>query len=192
VAAEEVGSIMDWTVKIEAAGDLAAEQVDLDRIDALRAALVDHSAAASTANRRYGIQLDIDATTAERAAEAALKAFRLAAERSGLPDWPVVRVDVMTVEDQEAALGEPTFPDLVGVTEAARLLRVSRQRLDQLRGSSDFPKPIVRLAAGPVWLRSSVEGFERRWDRRPGRPAKKVAAVDNGARAAERSAARTP
>lgn len=183
---------MDWTVKIEAAGDLAAEQVDLDRIDALRAALVDHSAAASTANRRYGIQLDIDATTAERAAEAALKAFRLAAERSGLPVWPVVRVDVMTVEDQEAALGEPTFPDLVGVTEAARLLRVSRQRLDQLRGSSDFPKPIVRLAAGPVWLRSSIEGFDRRWDRRPGRPAKKVAAVDNGARAAKRSAARTP
>jgi hypothetical protein len=181
---------MDWTVKIEAAGDHAAERVDLDRIDALRAALVDHNAAASSANRRYGIQLDIDATTAERAAKAAIKAFRVAAERSGLPDWPVVRVDVMTVEDQEAALATPTFPDLVGVTEAARLLRVSRQRLDQLRAGSDFPEPIVRLAAGPVWLRSSIEGFDRHWNRRPGRP-KKVAAADNGVRAAERSAGRT-
>ena len=188
MAAEKVGSSMDWTVTIEAAGDLAAEQVDLDCIDALRVALASLNAAASTSNRRFGVQLDIDAPTAEGAAEAAVTAFRLAAAQSGLPEWPVVRVGVMTVEDQETALGEPSFPDILGVTEAARLLRVSRQRVDQLRAEHpDFPKPIVRLASGPIWLRSSIEGFDRRWHRRPGRPPRNAA--DNGAQMAERSAA---
>ena len=192
VAAEEVGSTMDWTVKIEAGGDLTADQVDPDDIDALRAALADHHAATYTAIRRYGAQLDVEAATAEEAVEAAATAFRMAAQRSGLPGWPVVRVDVMTVEDQEAALGEPTFPEILGVTEAAQLLGVSRQRVDQLRADHpDFPAPIVRLASGPVWLRSAIQGFERRWQRRPGRPSKNGEPAGTDARTGQRPAAAT-
>jgi hypothetical protein len=164
--------MMDWTVNIEAGGDLAAEQVDLDLLDVLAEMLADHHAAATAGPRRYGAQFDVEAPTAEKASEVALSAFCEAAEKARLPDWPIRHIELMRVEDQQAALSEPTFPDVVGVTEAAHLLGVSRQRLDQLTSRDDFPAPMVRLAAGPVWLRSSIKGFERRWDRRPGRPAK--------------------
>lgn len=168
---------MDWTVMIEAAGDLAAEQIDPERVDALIDVLADYHAAATAAPRRYGAQFDLDAPTAEKATEAALSTFRAAAHKAELPNWPIIRVEVMTVDEQETALAEPTFPDVLGVTEAAQMLGVSRQRLDQLTSHRDFPAPMVRLAAGPVWLRSSIEGFERRWDRRPGRPPKAAPAA---------------
>jgi len=164
--------MMDWTITIEAGGDLAAEQIDLDCVDALADALADRHAAATTARRRYGAQFDVDAPTAEKATEVALATFCMAVEKAKLPDWPIIHVELMTVEDQQAALAEPTFPDILGVTEAAQLLGVSRQRLAQLASRDDFPEPMVRLAAGPVWLRSSIEWFERRWLRKPGRPAK--------------------
>lgn len=159
---------MDWTVSIEVAGDLAAEQVDLERVDAL----ADYHAVTTAARRRYGAQFDVHAPTAERATEAALSTFCAAAHKVGLPGWPVVHVELMMVDDQQAALEEPAFPDVLGVTEAAQMLGVSRQRLAQLEGRRDFPEPMVRLAAGPGVAASSIEGFERRWDRRPGRPTK--------------------
>ncbi len=79
----------------------------------------------------------------------------------------------MTVAEQEAELGAPSFPSLVGVSEAARMLGVSKQRLAQLAARPDFPEPMVDLASGPVWLTSGIRGFERRWPRKPGRPAKR-------------------
>ena len=61
---------------------------------------------------------------------------------------------------------------LVGVTEIAEMLGVSRQRADQItRQYSDFPQPEVTLATGRVWRRAAVEGWHKRHpDRRPGRP----------------------
>jgi hypothetical protein len=41
--------------------------------------------------------------------------------------------------------------DLMGVGEAAALLGVSKQRVHQLARSAEFPQPLVRLAATPVW-----------------------------------------
>jgi hypothetical protein len=49
---------------------------------------------------------------------------------------------------------------------------VTKQRLLQLTERTDFPAPMVRLAAGPVWLAASVRAFDRHWTRKPGRPAK--------------------
>jgi hypothetical protein len=60
----------------------------------------------------------------------------------------------------------------LGVTELARELRVSRQRVSELRRSEAFPAPIAELAAGPVWKGSSLKRFIEGWERRPGRPRK--------------------
>jgi predicted DNA-binding transcriptional regulator AlpA len=55
---------------------------------------------------------------------------------------------------------------LVGSTEIAEMLGVSRQRVDQIMRTDDsFPEPEVELHAGRVWKRADIE----RWARRVGR-----------------------
>ena len=55
--------------------------------------------------------------------------------------------------------------DLVGLTEIAEMLTVSRQRVDQLAAREDFPAPIAVLSAGRIWDKAAVE----RWMRVTGR-----------------------
>ena len=59
---------------------------------------------------------------------------------------------------------------LAGLAEVAGLACVSRQRAAQLAAHPDFPKPVDRLAMGPVWRESDVKNFlatERKPGRRP-------------------------
>ncbi|HMJ75484.1 MAG TPA: hypothetical protein VK507_05900 [Iamia sp.] len=56
--------------------------------------------------------------------------------------------------------------DLMGTTEIAKLLGVSRQRADQLSRTDGFPDPVAEIAAGRIWLRADVEA----WARESGRP----------------------
>jgi predicted DNA-binding transcriptional regulator AlpA len=52
--------------------------------------------------------------------------------------------------------------DLVGITEIAELLRVSRQRVYQLLESDDsFPQPVAVISAGRIWRRADVEAWAR-------------------------------
>jgi predicted DNA-binding transcriptional regulator AlpA len=53
---------------------------------------------------------------------------------------------------------------LVGLSEIAGLLGVSRQRVHQLAAHPGFPEPVARLRAGPVWDVQSVNAWIR--DRR--------------------------
>lgn len=53
----------------------------------------------------------------------------------------------------------------MGTAEVAKLLGVSRQRVNQLSHRDDFPEPVARLAAGPVWQNADIE----RWAREVGR-----------------------
>jgi len=53
----------------------------------------------------------------------------------------------------------------MGISEIATLLGVSRQRVGQLAQHEDFPHPVARLAAGPIWDAADVE----RWARETGR-----------------------
>lgn len=55
--------------------------------------------------------------------------------------------------------------NLLGVTEIAELLGVTRQRVHQLRQLEDFPRPTATIAAGAIWLREDVE----QWARETGR-----------------------
>lgn len=57
---------------------------------------------------------------------------------------------------------------LMGVQEVARLLGVTRQRVDELsRTHADFPEPEAVLASGRVWRREDVEAWARRTGRLP-------------------------
>lgn len=56
-----------------------------------------------------------------------------------------------------------TFPPIVGATEIADMLGVSRQRIQQLAGRPDFPVPVAVLKMGKIWLLADVEAWiERR------------------------------
>lgn len=48
---------------------------------------------------------------------------------------------------------------LVGTTEIAELLGVTRQRVHQLASSPDFPRPEIELSAGKIWTREAIEGW---------------------------------
>jgi len=48
---------------------------------------------------------------------------------------------------------------LMGVTEVAKRLDVSRQRVHQLRSKPDFPEPVAMLAAGPIWESKDIEDW---------------------------------
>jgi predicted DNA-binding transcriptional regulator AlpA len=53
----------------------------------------------------------------------------------------------------------------MGTAEVAEFLGLSRGRVTQLAQGEDFPTPIARLAAGPVWESADIE----RWARETGR-----------------------
>lgn len=59
-----------------------------------------------------------------------------------------------------------TFPALVGATEIADMLGVSRQRVQQLAARPDFPTPVAALKMGKVWRLDDVEA----WASAGGRP----------------------
>lgn len=77
---------------------------------------------------------------------------------------------VVTAEQANAERDHPKEQDLMGYREAAAELGVTRQRVAQLDGSHpDFPRPIGRIGAGPVFTADSIRSFATRWDRSPGR-----------------------
>lgn len=57
---------------------------------------------------------------------------------------------------------------LAGISEIAEMLGISKQRASQISVNEDFPKPLDRLASGPVWRRSAVE----KWAEKTGREVK--------------------
>ena len=109
------------------------------------------------------------------AAERAVAALTTAVDGLGIAIASIDRVDLMAGPFFERWLLEPP-QELVGVTEVAELLGVSRQRVAQLREREDFPAPVAELAAGPVWTRTNLTRFVEAWPRKPGRPRSRGAA----------------
>jgi len=112
----------------------------------------------------------VTAPTLRMAADVALGAAR------AIPAMPI-DLQVLSIEDWIAEQENPRPQDLVGAAAAAQLLGVSRQRVGQLAERPDFPAPIARISAGPVWTRASVHAFMQRWARKiTGRPRKAASA----------------
>lgn len=58
--------------------------------------------------------------------------------------------------------------NIVGLSEAAAILGVSKQRVDQLRKKDAMPEPLAVLRATPVWERSAVEQYAQERRTKPG------------------------
>jgi hypothetical protein len=121
---------------------------------------------------RIEVQATVDAPTIRTAAEAGIRAVRQAwAAAYGKPADPVA-LRVLTLEEYERELARPFGLDLVGFKDIAVMLGVSQQRAAQLAERPEFPPPIGRPAAGPVYTRDSVAAFAGSWQRKGGRPRK--------------------
>lgn len=61
---------------------------------------------------------------------------------------------------------------LVGLSEIAMMLDVTKQRASQLvRDYQDFPAPVAELASGRIWETAAVEEWAKAHPvRSPGRP----------------------
>jgi len=58
---------------------------------------------------------------------------------------------------------------LVGVGEIARMLGISRQRINKIAQTDPaFPKPEAELMSGRVWKRADVERWAKKVGRLPG------------------------
>jgi predicted DNA-binding transcriptional regulator AlpA len=60
---------------------------------------------------------------------------------------------------------------LAGVSEAADVLGIVRQRVHQLLTTDqDFPKPIATLRCGPIWDTSELRTYNKKRPKTTGRP----------------------
>ncbi len=65
-------------------------------------------------------------------------------------------------------------PRLAGLAEVAEVLGVNKRSASRYTRRPDFPEPLARLAAGPIWDADEVEAWGVRYGPfRPGRPAKR-------------------
>jgi hypothetical protein len=163
-----------WNVRAEAVGD---EQYEEKLLENLLDNLLEHDGVVTgtpeepiDGRARYGAGFSVQAADAVEAVVRAREVFERAAASAGLPQWPLARVEAQRERELELELARPSFPDLLGVAELAERLGVSRQRAWTVTGRPDFPDPVARLKATPVWTAGSVRRFLEAWPRKAGRP----------------------
>jgi hypothetical protein len=100
-----------WSVGIEAEADevLSREQV-VELADAVAAYA---GIATGIGTNRYGAQVMVQASSREEAIERARETFTQAAATAGLPPAPIVRVEAISEEEDEA-FGEAEGEDEAG------------------------------------------------------------------------------
>ena len=84
---------MRWSVSLQAEGD---REVKLEEVVELADAVAVHEGIATgMGTHSYGAQIVVEANTTDEAIQAAMPLFTAAAEKAGLPLWPVVNVEAV-------------------------------------------------------------------------------------------------
>ena len=68
--------------------------------------------------------------------------------------------------EAEGQVQADDVPELVGVAEIAALLGRTRQRVQQLTATSDFPAPVQVLTMGKVWRADDIHAWAATHPRR--------------------------
>jgi hypothetical protein len=161
-----------WAVSLDYSADLGdADDELIEHFTEMDTEL--DGAAVGQSDRALSVVLGVHAGSVAEAFELGADLVQAAAERHGIEPGELTEVGIKTHARLEAELDEPNYPDLVSSAEAAEILGVTRQRVHQLhRDHPEFPTPLYELRTGPLWVRAGIEGFGRRWTRKPGRPSK--------------------
>lgn len=157
-----------WTVHLDLSGVLTDSDLD-ELLDALAAYA---PAATAVVDGRLGITMSID--TPEDPIHAAMKALDAVTDAGAGFMITLEGLEVWSYEEHDRRLAEPAYPELVGITEIANMLGVTRQRASALQTRPGFPQPLQVLASGPVWPRTWISRFAETWERKGGRPPKQL------------------
>ncbi|SPM37683.1 hypothetical protein MRAB57_5532 [Mycobacterium rhizamassiliense] len=144
---------MTWTAQLT----YTAAALTPDETAALSRGLGPADVSYDARSGRLQITLEVEADSLEAATDTGLRA----ADTTGLLLTPI-RLLVQSTADF-AAHPEALNLDLIGITEIAGELGVSRQRAGKLADDPDFPAPVVHCAAGRFYTRASVQAFHDRW-----------------------------
>lgn len=124
----------------------------------------------NTVTREISATFSVDAATIHEAVETGCDTFNRVLKLAHASDFRHTEVHVCEWEVHERRLAESNMPDIVSAPEVGEILGVSRQRVHQLLAENkSFPPPLLRLGAGPIWLRSTIEAWAAT-PRRAGRP----------------------
>lgn len=154
-------SAIEWAVSVEVVGPANAEPLHNDV--AARFARALPRVAGTGADHRFGATFAVNAASPSQAVDLGVLLWKSAVADVDLPDWPIVRVEVMTLAEQDVWLSTPGRPVLVGISEIAAMLDVSEPAAHDVVARSGFPEPLAELAAGPIWAKPAIDNFiERR------------------------------
>jgi hypothetical protein len=151
----------------------AADDREIDRaaLRAFAAAVEPYHASVSGTERSWSARISVEAVGAADGAALGVALVLLLARQAELPEWPIVRAEAVREDVFVEDLAQPQLPDLVSAPEAAELLQVSVERLQQLAADHrDFPPPAYELAAATLWLRPAIVTFSEHWERERGTP----------------------
>jgi DhnA family fructose-bisphosphate aldolase class Ia len=88
---------MRWSVSLTAEGDRVIELEEVVELaDAVAAC---DGIATGMGTHSYGAQIVVEAENSDQAVDKAMKVFSTAAEKAGLPSWPITRAE--TIADDE-------------------------------------------------------------------------------------------
>jgi zinc-ribbon domain len=169
--------VEEFSVLVEARAPEGAPGLDDATADQAAAALVEalagHYVSGGVGGRAWTARVTLAADSPALAVGEASVRVGGAALDAGLPEWPFVRIEAVRGDVLAEDLERPQLPELVSAPEAAEILGVSPQRVHVLaRENSRFPKPILTLQTGKIWLRAAIIKFAETWERKPGRPKK--------------------
>ena len=101
----------DWIVLLEAADDSGCSTID---VHAFRRLVIAYGTPAPTTlftPGRYALQVTVQAPTAPRALSVAISRWRQAMSRCRLPDWELVRAEIMTPAELESDMRVADTPE---------------------------------------------------------------------------------
>ncbi len=151
-----------FSVHVQARDPESAPKVLIseDAADQLMDSLAKHDGVVASGSGRWDATIGIEAPDPISAATMAAEIVDSMAVKSGMPRWPIVRVEAVHVDVLDEEIARPMLPELVSVPEAAEILGVSPQRVHELAADGQgFPRPVYEFEAGKVWLQAAVEAF---------------------------------
>lgn len=175
---------MEWSVRIRAAGQpgtLTDDQV-FEVLEELEGLAPVASLARDGSSIAVRLALAGDTADTLDAVSKGAELVKAALQEAGLTvgpgrDLDITEAEASSMEMLERELETPSVPEVIGVTELADMLKVSKQRASSLAKAKSFPRPLAVLASGPVWAKTTVLRFVKEWPRRPGRPPKSIGQV---------------
>jgi predicted DNA-binding transcriptional regulator AlpA len=143
----------EWTVLVRIRGVLSALSV----INCFRFVAPDLRVSSVEQDDNLLVIVSLEAKTARELHVQVDEIFDRVLAELGQTWASVVEIQYVAASETDARLDK--LPSCIGVSEAAEVLQVTKQRVGQLAKRDDFPEPVFTLRATPVWRESDIRKY---------------------------------